>query len=35
MTGTPFGVGPTVPGDTIDITIEGIGTLHNIVVAES
>ena len=35
MSGTPFGVGPTVPGDTIDVTIEGIGTLHNPVVAEA
>jgi 2-keto-4-pentenoate hydratase/2-oxohepta-3-ene-1,7-dioic acid hydratase in catechol pathway len=35
MTGTPFGIGPTLPGDTIDITIEGIGTLHNPVVAET
>ena len=34
MTGTPFGIGPTVPGDVIDITIEGIGTLHNPVIAE-
>jgi 2-keto-4-pentenoate hydratase/2-oxohepta-3-ene-1,7-dioic acid hydratase in catechol pathway len=34
LSGTPFGVGPTVPGDIIDITIEGIGTLHNPVVAE-
>jgi 2-keto-4-pentenoate hydratase/2-oxohepta-3-ene-1,7-dioic acid hydratase in catechol pathway len=34
MTGTPFGIGPTVPGDVIDITIEGIGTLHNSVIAE-
>jgi 2-keto-4-pentenoate hydratase/2-oxohepta-3-ene-1,7-dioic acid hydratase in catechol pathway len=34
MTGTPFGIGPTVPGDTIDITVEGIGTLHNPVIAE-
>jgi len=34
LSGTPFGVGPTVPGDTIDITIEGVGTLHNPVVAE-
>ncbi len=35
MTGTPFGVGPTFPGDSIDITVEGIGTLHNPVVAEA
>jgi 2-keto-4-pentenoate hydratase/2-oxohepta-3-ene-1,7-dioic acid hydratase in catechol pathway len=35
LTGTPFGVGPTKPGDNIDITIEGIGTLHNMVIAET
>jgi 2-keto-4-pentenoate hydratase/2-oxohepta-3-ene-1,7-dioic acid hydratase in catechol pathway len=35
MTGTPFGIGPTKPGDSIDITIEGIGTLHNPVIAEA
>lgn len=34
LSGTPFGVGPTVPGDTVDITIEGIGTLRNPVVPE-
>lgn len=28
-TGTPVGVGPVVPGDRIDIQIEGIGTLSN------
>lgn len=35
ITGTPAGVGPVVPGDVVDITIEGIGTLSNRVVAES
>ena len=34
LTGTPSGIGPTAPGDVVDITIEGIGTLHNPVVAE-
>lgn len=29
MTGTPEGVGPMVPGDTIEIEIEGIGVLRN------
>jgi 2-keto-4-pentenoate hydratase/2-oxohepta-3-ene-1,7-dioic acid hydratase in catechol pathway len=28
-TGTPAGVGPMLPGDRIDIQIEGIGTLSN------
>jgi 2-keto-4-pentenoate hydratase/2-oxohepta-3-ene-1,7-dioic acid hydratase in catechol pathway len=35
MTGTPAGVGPFKPGDTIEIEIEGIGTLRNGVVAET
>ena len=35
ITGTPAGVGPVAPGDVVDITIEGIGTLTNPVVAES
>ncbi|HEY8600332.1 MAG TPA: fumarylacetoacetate hydrolase family protein [Thermomicrobiales bacterium] len=34
ITGTPAGVGPLVAGDTVDVTIEGIGTLTNGVVAE-
>jgi 2-keto-4-pentenoate hydratase/2-oxohepta-3-ene-1,7-dioic acid hydratase in catechol pathway len=29
LTGTPAGVGPIVPGDTLSITIEDIGTLIN------
>jgi 2-keto-4-pentenoate hydratase/2-oxohepta-3-ene-1,7-dioic acid hydratase in catechol pathway len=38
-TGTPAGVGMTTgrflkPGDVLDATIEGIGTLHNVVAAE-
>lgn len=28
-TGTPAGVGPTAPGDRVDVQIEGIGTLSN------
>ncbi len=34
-TGTPFGVGPLKPGDTIEVRIEGIGSLSNSVVAAS
>jgi 2-keto-4-pentenoate hydratase/2-oxohepta-3-ene-1,7-dioic acid hydratase in catechol pathway len=34
ITGTPSGVGPLSPGDRIDITIDGVGTLSNPVVAE-
>jgi len=33
LTGTPAGVGPVVAGDQISVTIEGIGTLTNTVVA--
>lgn len=33
MTGTPAGVGPLEPGDWVEVTIEGIGTLANPVVA--
>ena len=29
MTGTPAGLGGFVDGQTVDITIEGIGTLSN------
>src|SRR5262249_3836908 len=32
MTGTPAGVGPLVAGDTVAVSIEGIGTLSNPVV---
>ncbi len=31
-TGTPAGVGPLQPGDTVDVTVEGVGTLTNSVV---
>ena len=34
-TGTPSGIGPMRPGDTIEIEVEGIGRLSNTVVAES
>jgi len=33
LTGTPAGVGPLVVGDEVKVTIEGIGTLTNTVVA--
>jgi len=33
LTGTPDGVGPMSPGDEVDVTISGIGTLTNKVVA--
>jgi len=35
MTGTPAGVGPIVPGDTVEIEIDGAGVLSNPVVAEA
>jgi len=28
-TGTPAGVGPLVAGDTVEVSIAGIGTLRN------
>ena len=31
-TGTPAGVGPLQPGDVVEVTVEGIGTLRNPVV---
>jgi 2-keto-4-pentenoate hydratase/2-oxohepta-3-ene-1,7-dioic acid hydratase in catechol pathway len=34
LTGTPAGVGPIVPGDTVTVAIEGIGELSNTVVAK-
>lgn len=33
LTGTPPGVGPLEPGDTVEIEVEGIGVLQNTVVA--
>jgi 2-keto-4-pentenoate hydratase/2-oxohepta-3-ene-1,7-dioic acid hydratase in catechol pathway len=32
MTGTPSGVGPVVPGDVMEVEIDGIGTMANQVV---
>ncbi len=34
-TGTPYGIGPMKPGDTIEVRIEGIGSLINPVIANS
>jgi 2-keto-4-pentenoate hydratase/2-oxohepta-3-ene-1,7-dioic acid hydratase in catechol pathway len=34
LTGTPEGIGPMRPGDTVEIEVEGVGTLRNPVVAE-
>jgi 2-keto-4-pentenoate hydratase/2-oxohepta-3-ene-1,7-dioic acid hydratase in catechol pathway len=31
-TGTPAGVGPIVPGDRVEVRIEGIGSLKNPVI---
>jgi 2-keto-4-pentenoate hydratase/2-oxohepta-3-ene-1,7-dioic acid hydratase in catechol pathway len=31
LTGTPSGVGPMAAGDTVEVEIEGIGTLRNAV----
>jgi len=31
-TGTPAGVGPLQPGDTVEVTVDGVGTLRNPVV---
>ena len=33
LTGTPHGVGPVTPGDSMTVTIEGIGSLSNQLVA--
>lgn len=35
LTGTPSGVGPVVDGDTVEIEVEGIGTLRHGVVSEA
>ena len=29
LTGTPAGVGPLVDGDTVEVTVSGLGTLSN------
>ncbi|WP_203566645.1 fumarylacetoacetate hydrolase family protein [Aestuariimicrobium ganziense] len=34
LTGTPAGVGPMLPGQTVQVTVDGIGTLSNPVVDE-
>ena len=34
ITGTPSGVGPILPGDVVEIEVEGVGVLSNPVVAE-
>jgi 2-keto-4-pentenoate hydratase/2-oxohepta-3-ene-1,7-dioic acid hydratase in catechol pathway len=31
-TGTPGGIGPMQPGDTVEVKIENIGTLRNYIV---
>jgi 2-keto-4-pentenoate hydratase/2-oxohepta-3-ene-1,7-dioic acid hydratase in catechol pathway len=33
-TGTPAGIGPMKVGDTVEVKIEGIGTLSNLVVRD-
>jgi len=35
ITGTPSGIGPILPGDVVDIEIEGVGVLTNPVIAEA
>ena len=34
-TGTPVGIGPMYPGDTVEVEIEEIGTLRNHVVEDT
>jgi 2-keto-4-pentenoate hydratase/2-oxohepta-3-ene-1,7-dioic acid hydratase in catechol pathway len=34
MTGTPAGISPLHPGDVVEVTIEGLGKLHNPVVMD-
>jgi 2-keto-4-pentenoate hydratase/2-oxohepta-3-ene-1,7-dioic acid hydratase in catechol pathway len=33
LTGTPSGVGPIVAGDTVEVAIDGLGTLRSPVVS--
>jgi 2-keto-4-pentenoate hydratase/2-oxohepta-3-ene-1,7-dioic acid hydratase in catechol pathway len=33
-TGTPQGVGPVMAGDVMEVSVEGVGTLRNLVVDE-
>jgi len=35
LTGTPAGVGPLAAGDTVDVEVEGVGTLSNPVMADT
>jgi 2-keto-4-pentenoate hydratase/2-oxohepta-3-ene-1,7-dioic acid hydratase in catechol pathway len=35
LSGTPAGVSPLNPGDLVDVSIEGLGSLSNPVVSES
>jgi 2-keto-4-pentenoate hydratase/2-oxohepta-3-ene-1,7-dioic acid hydratase in catechol pathway len=34
LTGTPAGVSPLLPGDVVEVTIEGLGSLRNPVASE-
>jgi 2-keto-4-pentenoate hydratase/2-oxohepta-3-ene-1,7-dioic acid hydratase in catechol pathway len=34
LTGTPAGVSPLLPGDVVEVTIEGLGSLKNPVASE-
>lgn len=34
LTGTPAGVGPLRPGETVEVAIEGVGRIRNPVVLE-
>jgi 2-keto-4-pentenoate hydratase/2-oxohepta-3-ene-1,7-dioic acid hydratase in catechol pathway len=34
-TGTPAGVGPLAAGDVVEVSVSGIGTLRNPVIAEA
>jgi 2-keto-4-pentenoate hydratase/2-oxohepta-3-ene-1,7-dioic acid hydratase in catechol pathway len=29
LTGTPAGIGPLLPGDTVEVSVEGVGSLEN------
>ena len=33
-TGTPAGVGPLLAGDVVEVSVEGVGTLRNLVADE-
>ena len=35
LTGTPPGIGPLAPGDRVEVSIDGVGTLSNTVAAET